>query len=581
MTLKSYAEERDFNVMITAQGSIDHQREFQSIGSGKIYSAETLLQPHGGFDTLYENFLKEPDYRITTGVVQKAEAFHAYLQRCNISVPAETLIMRFGHDAIFAAKSQSEINLIAEEVGRNLSFEKKITFISQVGGSLSGIYDNDRDPKGIVSMMDMVQARQNGTNAGVCRDMHQAMAQLMVSMGVPDTFVVATQVVGGGHAVLLAQDPNDASKTYMVNYNFTTSQRSGSSSAHLMLNSTIPSIGHSYRIYSASGKPLTTLPSGLGTLLNDFIGKSASDLDPYARSASSFVRAEIASRTIDNRTLSASVATGSSPDGDQVTAISGRYKIDDEHFPAEFNFSLYNLKRETNLRGTITGNGAYLDGVQHVRYTPVRNANVAGGKADVVVYGRIGMRSNFTLASEEASSKKNEFSGGVDVYAATGTSATLRSSDGRTALKTNIEALGALDKADVRNEDKSAMTFDLRHITGSVALSRELARGTSGYRLNAEARGSITARPGLGVQSRQELEINLLDKKGRIAALTVSREGQVQGRTLAFVPGSLETYAVEASYTDRNRNGISGGIFCTTNNGLRSCGTRATGRIRF
>ena len=561
------ADEPDYNISIRAQGTLGYNKNFESIGSGKIYSAETILEPHGGYAALYRKFKQEEPNQITSGVWQKAEAFNEFLQKCNIQIPTESLAIKMGFDAVFASKSQGEIDTIAEELGQHLSFERKITFISSIGNALGGVWDSNRDSAGVVSMMTMVEARQKGIKAGVCRDMHQAMASMLVKMGVPHSFVVATQVLGGGHAVTLAQDPNDPSKSYMINYGYTSSQQSANSSAHLLLDTTIPSVGVQYRIYDANGKPVANLPSGLGSILSDFVGMDQTFLDPLARSENSF--ASVMLKKGDRASFSTSY--GLSSDNDKVLGVTARYKSEDEHFPNDVSLTLYNAQRETNLNGKLSTNGAYMQGIQYLKFKPISGKEVAEGKMDVEVYGRLEMKLNMSLSSLESKSKKNQMGMDLSYGAAAGTKVEYGSNDGKTKVSATIEARGRVDKADVRDEE--SIVFDLRDVAGTVAIERQISKGLDGY-----AKGTVVARPGLGVQSRQEIGVKIVDSSGHEEALTLGREGQVAGPVLAFVPGSLKKYTAEISYSDSKKNSVSGGVFCSTS-GKTSCGSRVTGKI--
>ena len=566
-------QDRDFNLAVTASGTLTSGERFESIGVATFTGLENSLSSRGGFTNAYRDFKSQN--QLTYGVWQEAEAFSAYLKDCNIDVPSDLIAMRIGIDRIFASSNDSEVNQVLTDLGPKLSFERKIELASRVGGVLLQGYDNARagggsNGGGIISFRDMISARQNRLPAGVCRDMAQAIAMSLKQMGVNESYVVAYQTARGGHATVLAQDPNNPGKTYNINYGFVTSTESGSALSHLQQDSTNPSVGTDMRIFSAEGKPLTTLPTHLGVALHEIAGGKASDLDPLLRSENQVVGARY--RVNDSITVGAGGAL--TPDGDKVVAITTNIQSDSEHTPFRASVVVYNNQRETNLRGDLNSMGIYMEGEQRLISDPLTVRTSAGNVA-MNVEGRVNFRNNISMNSQSGSANTAKtMSMGNDISASVGGRTTFNSNNGRTGAVAFVEATGALAKSDVR--DEGSTTFDLRQIAGSVQVSQKIGENLAGH-----AGATVVMRPGLGAQANQELGLMRTNSNGSITGLVLTHEGAVSGQTPVFVPGTRENYRIDVRHLDE-RYAAEAGVFCRRlNNDRRDCGVRTSATIKF
>lgn len=574
-----------WEVKFNTEGYMGPKTDFQLLGRNMVPSADSLLSAHGGFDKLYTKFeTTDSTAKLSYGVWQKATAFQKHLADCGIEISSEALAMKIGMNTIFATKTDAEMNQVLDELGPKLSDENRIAFISQLGGNLLSRYDNARTnqsddrSKGIVTPRDMIEAAQNNSNSGVCRDMAVFMAQTATRLGLKKTevgykeelkaFVVAYSTDGGGHATVLIQDAKNPNKTNIVNYAYVTSTEGTSPLKHLLQDNTIPSVGTNYRVFDSNGKYLIELPSNLGVLLHEMGGGKASDLDPMLRSENSFASIGLSN---PKEGLSVNIAKGVSADGDNVNALAATMTDNSETMPMWATGVLYQSTRDTALLGKMTTIGGYIAAEQVFQHKPLV-LQMSDGKIDAQAFMSFGLHFNMSDVKTEISDNKG-ISLDSTVKASMGGKVNYQSDDGKSKVHAIVVATGAMTKKDVR--DEGSTTFDLRDITGTVGTSQEIASGVHGIT-------NITTtvrRSDLGIQSRQEAGLNfkVLDGNGQVV---VGHEGQIKGRSLAFVPGSTDRLYAEASFRDKRDNDISGGVFCTVK-GTKDCGVRIKGTYKF
>ncbi len=566
------AQDRDWDLSITAQGSLTSGEKFESIGVATFTALENTLSSRGGFEAAYNEF--KAQNQITYGVWQEAEAFRNFLRDCNIEAPIDQIAMRLGLSRVFSSQNDNDVRQVFTDLSSRLSFENKIELASRLGGMLLENYDYERsgggpNSDGVVTIRDMINGRRNGDPSGVCRDMSQAIAVSLKQMGLDQVYVVAYQTVGAGHATVLVQDPNNPSKTYNINYNYQTSTESGSALSHLQQDSSIPSVGTDMRIYTAEGKQLQNLPTHLGLALNEIAGRRASDVDPMLRSESLVGAAHY--NVGNGLTVGAGVA--STPDGDRLVGVTSTFQNDSERFPSRVSVVLYHNSRETDRRGDLTSNGIFLEGEQRI-VSDSLSVRTRQGVLSTNVEGRINFNMNMSRSELSASTQGPGISGSRDMTTSAAINTRFQSADGKTNANARLEVTGGLSSPDVR--DSNAMSFDLRNVTGSVQVSQRLTSNLDGF-----AGGTITARPQFGTQSRQEVGVLRRNRDGSLTSILLGHEGQVTGEAPVFIPGSRERFTLDARYETR-RHAVSAGVFCReSNSGLRDCGAQASATLKF
>lgn len=556
----------DWNFSIETSGTIGPEQKFDSLGKAMIPSADTLLEAHGGYTFLWRKYQESPNSAAFSGLWGQAQGFQQYLKDSRgLEIPREIIAMKLGMDTVLKSHSDDEVVQAYRDLGKNLSFEQKVAFGSQLGGILFQGYDFSRleNKEGVVSLREMIEARRRGEVAGVCRDMSFAVAQALKEMGATQSFVVSFQTVGGGHTTVIVQDPDDSRKTYTLNYDAVTSSEGVSPLSHLKQDSGNPGLGIDYRIYSADGKHLTALPTHLGTMLEEMAGGDLRNLDPMIRSENSLLTA-----ALENRNgFDAGASTGYTKDGDLVVAAHSSYTLKNDVAPGRYAIVLYNARGQTHDWGSREQTGFYFSGHQRI-YSPVLKVKAPGGEVRMRVLGKVDFTSFFGRGNVENLSQnfwgiRNNFTYGA------GSEVTYETSGGGTRVEGTLSATGGFGKQDVR--DEYSYGTDFRDITAVVSLNQRVSQGIEGF-VKATF---VKRREELGSQSRQEAGINF-DLRNYRGSVVVGHEGQVQGPQLAFIPGSTEKYFVEGSYRTSRGTKISGGVFCGTRS-VKECGLRVSG----
>ncbi len=152
----------------------------------------------------------------------------------------------------------------------SLTFQEKMFVGQNLGEIMARNYDYDRTDttneasEGIVSVEDVYQAIREGTDAGVCRDIATAQAHALKNLGI-EGYVVAFPTIDGGHATYLAQNDENPSEIYQLNYGELTAQQRGVG----MFNqdTTIPDAGIKFRVYDADGQAIDSVSSEVGYVL--------------------------------------------------------------------------------------------------------------------------------------------------------------------------------------------------------------------------------------------------------------------------------------------------------------------------
>ncbi len=571
LTLSAFSVEAstnlpDWKFSIETTGTIGPKQKFESLGKTIIPSADVLLEPHGGYPFLWRRYQSSINSVAFSGLWGQAQGFQQFLKDTKgIEIPREVIAMKLGMDTVFNSSSDSEVTNTYRDLGRNLSFEQKIAFSSQLGGLLFQGYDFARleNNQGVVTMREMIEARKNGNTAGVCRDMSFAVAQALKEMGAKETFIVSFQTVGGGHTTVLVQDPNNSQKTYTLNYDAVTSSEGVSSLSHLRQDSSNPGLGIDYRIYSADGKHLTSLPTHLGVILEEMAGGNVSDLDAVVRSENSLLTA-----ALENKNgFQAGASTGYTPDGDLVVAAHSSYSINNDFVPGRYAIVLYNARGQTQDWGTREQTGFYFSAHQKIK-SPEVKVKLPGGEVRMRVTGKVDFTSFYGKGDIQNLSQdfwgiRNNFTYGG------GSEMTYQTSNGNTRVQGSLTATGGFGKDDIRDEESYGTDF--RDITAMVSLNQKISQGIEGF-VKATF---IQRRDELGSQSRQEAGMNF-DLRNSRGSVVVGHEGQVSGPTLAFVPGSTEKYFFESSYRTARGTKITGGVFCGMKS-VRDCGLRVSG----
>ncbi len=559
-----------YEFTIEGKGSIGFERKFVALGNSTLQDADSLLRPYGGYTILYQRFFST---RSPSGSMwQDALRFQHFLEQdYGVAAPAETLAMRMGIQKIFQSSNDSEFAPVFQELGSHLSFEQKITLSSQIGNLLLEGYDYERAAGGtngpaVITFRDMIEARKSGQSSGVCRDITVALTQSLDQMGVKNAFTIAYQSTRSGHATVLVQDPDNAAKTYTINYYDVTSNESASSSTHLLQDSTVPDTAITYDVYDFQGKILTTLPSGLGLILKEMTGGEVTDLDPMEKSQNQVLTAVLARK----RGFDIGAGIGRTQNGDEVMALTAGYTLNSQRAPGRYAIAFYSNQRDSRV-GPLEQSGVYLSADQRIQSRPYIIRTRGGGEISTKIVGRF--RTNVQIQSytdNGAGSTENyTLWNSRETYSA-GSEVQYRSGSGRTQAQLEMYANAGWGKNDLRNERDNNFGPYLQDFTVNAMIGHELASGLDGF-----VRATLTIRQAeLGSQARTEGGLRYRWNDNEVS-LVVGREGSLTGPRLAFIPGSLEQYYGELSATFKKRFRTSAGVYCST--ATQECALKAQG----
>ncbi|WP_412474241.1 hypothetical protein [Halobacteriovorax sp. YZS-1-1] len=172
---------------------------------------------------------------------------------------------------VISADDSLERQNILSEAKEYMNFNQKIYIGHILGHMMNNHYDHDRDPDGIVSQDEIYRAQRNGYDAGVCRDIAVAQATVLKDLGISETYILAYATAGDGHAMVIAQDPDNKDRIVSLNYGEVRINESPSAQG-LSQDSSLADFGISYRIFNADGTPHDRLSTELGYVLNKVLG---------------------------------------------------------------------------------------------------------------------------------------------------------------------------------------------------------------------------------------------------------------------------------------------------------------------
>lgn len=550
------------------QGSFANSQKFESLGRTFVTTAEAELQNWGGYQQLHDEFQSAPLLDETGSQVwQNAISFHYFLlQNYGVYVDIEVLAAKMGLDRILNSTSDAQFSGLLSDLQSRFSFEQKMAFAAQLGGALLKGYDNVRadagsKSEGIVTLRQMLDARQQGKPAGVCRDISVGVAQVIQGMGAK-AYVTAYRTTNGFHATVIALDPSNPQKTYNINYDYVTSEKSSIALNHLAEDSTNPMTGISTQIYSADGKPLTELPSHLGTALVELSGGQVSDLDPMLRSENDVINAFV--------TKGQGFEFGSgvvhTPDGTTVAGFTAAYSNNSERAPGRVAIALYKADQKTSLYGPMDQVGGFLSAKQRIYSKPLI-IEKGSGKLQM----RILAEAHFNMQLSQVNILENKNTG-YQYNTSFGAGGEISYKNKGTQVDASVIATGSINNTDIRNERSFSPYF--RDITAILQISQQINKS-----IEAFMKTQVTVRNSeLGAQARQEIGARLNLSAQTDISIQGGYEGQIAGQQIPFIPGSQKIVFLESAARWKKKLGVSGGIRCLAED-LKSCSYYAGGRL--
>ncbi|HAZ12226.1 MAG: hypothetical protein A2X86_03225 [Bdellovibrionales bacterium GWA2_49_15] len=171
---------------------------------------------------------------------------------------------------------------IYQSMGRSMSFDDQIRFISKLGGAMNSNYDDSRADQAIdansVAQCDSILAGlASGTPTGVCRDIAICQATILYHMGNKDNVYASSYPVPGNyHVTLMVTDPNNRNRVHKISYNRVSTESNLQGSAALSHDES-PDVGTMIRVWrpteradgTIEGQFAGVLPTEIGLLLEE------------------------------------------------------------------------------------------------------------------------------------------------------------------------------------------------------------------------------------------------------------------------------------------------------------------------
>ncbi|MBI2520702.1 MAG: hypothetical protein HYV97_09800 [Bdellovibrio sp.] len=192
--------------------------------------------------------------------------------------------------------SPADRRAIYQDMGRRMSFDDQIRFISKLGGAMNNNYDDARADQAIdadtIAQCDAIlSALATGTPAGVCRDIVICQATILHHMGNKDNVYAASYPVPGNyHVTLMVTDPNNRNRVHKISYSRRSVEENLQGSAALSQDEA-PDVGTMIRVWrpteradgTVEGQFAGVIPTEIGLLLEEETSPNPSDVTGSGR----------------------------------------------------------------------------------------------------------------------------------------------------------------------------------------------------------------------------------------------------------------------------------------------------------
>lgn len=494
-----------------------------------LRSDEFTKNALGSWDSIMASYM-DYDKKLDAGENAKKLA-NFLLKRTGVDVPTGAIAAEFMYRDML--KSPEDWKNILSKSKNALSFDEKISLISKLGEQFGNDYNYGRlsgdASKGLIPITALLTKLSTEESGGVCRDIALAQTQMLKAMGIDHAYSVNFLSNSGGHATVIVADPNDKNRVVKLNYGeiYTDDARKGSSA--LQQDSTLPNVGLNYRIFDSEGKPVTAIPTELGSILRETTGFNKgleAGVPNYSLQKVYF----------GNDYVRGALFTGQTSSGDSIVGASVFGNASTKNFFVETGAAAFKNTADRTYY-SIDQTGLYFNGTAGARAT-VYDGKIGNFKTE------IGASVEVMATKVDSKSKAN---GGV-------LSKTLMDADLTTYAKlshekdispndkisTSLTVKGRFEKGNTADEGTKALQYD-----GMVLMSkydRKIADGVTASLAIAETFGTY----GTSTAVKAALESG----KNKVA---VSANIRGPGSIPSFFPDQQNS--VKASYERATENG--------------------------
>jgi hypothetical protein len=303
--------------------------------------------------------LKNPTINLDSlSVTEQEQYLKAFVKDSSgLDIPTNMLLKELTVEHLI--KNPNNWKQTLGSIKNNLNFDDKMQIVTKLGGDFSDEYNYDRangvgaDASGIVTIEELLNSVKTNTPGGICRDVASAQALMLKEMGVSNAYIISYKTAAGRHANLIAQNPDDPDNIVKVNYGYRTETNGVGGNAVLAQDTNMPDFGLEYKIYSAEGKAITSIPSDLGKMLRSSTGGSNSNPIDVAQYSLNKIR-------VQTPYGAGNLFSGTTSQGDTVVgfAIDKRWESQNDIFNVEMGVSAFSLEGQRSLV-TVDQKGFY------------------------------------------------------------------------------------------------------------------------------------------------------------------------------------------------------------------------------
>jgi hypothetical protein len=361
-------------------------------------------------------------------------------------------------------KTEDQIMDFLGEKMRAKNYDDKLRFLVSVLSVYKRNYDMARIEEGnparngVVTTGTMLKSAfetlqgfdiEEVPDAGVCRDMHQSVVRMARAMGMEETYGVSYITKSAGHLNLVTSDPNDRSKTYVVNYGQLFVNEGQSSSAALSQLG-IEDVGLGYTTWGPDNRPIMYIPSERGAVLNIVAGGSDQDFDPIYKHQSNISKLGLKTPWFDVRVFNSNNATERQ---EVINGVAANTRVQfNQMLFGEYGVAAYYASRNHDDTGSIISagvlarlkqgleknlysdehlsvgsythlhlsgsvfNSRFSEGSGSCDWNGDANGNVAVGLKADMRYGQLQLHSNFEQRVSAHSADVQDFAQGIAFY---------------------------------------------------------------------------------------------------------------------------------------------------------------------
>jgi hypothetical protein len=363
--LKNDFEDRHYRIGAVGVQVFDNFKPMQQRVAYNSRPYENLIKDNNKSSSssyLWSNMTKRiSGFSVDGDIEDNTKKISDLLKKEGLTVTQGSIVAELAYNKLLS--KPADWNEILKSSGSHLSFDEKVALIGRLGERLSADYNYDRSASGSGGYIPIDMLLKNITlpeSGGVCRDIAMAQAQMLKAMGVKESYTVGYATIGGGHATVLAVDPNDKNRIIKMNY-YDMSVDDGKKGAMVLAqDDAMPSTGIHYRVYDSEGKPVASVPTEIGKILREVTGQDKKTAD-FMNSASLY-KVEFGKDRING-----SLFTGFTSTGEKIfgAAIHGKYES--TYIDAKGGITGFNVTAEKS-RYDMSQSGAYLYGQGIAKY---------------------------------------------------------------------------------------------------------------------------------------------------------------------------------------------------------------------